>query len=85
METSTLTSKGQILIPKRLRAKYGIESGAKVLFEETPAGVLIKPMNEAFFKSFAGILTSGNLKEDMKIIRGEEAASEKRKFKAAKK
>ena len=34
METSVLTSKGQLLIPKRLRTKYGIKSGIKVVFEE---------------------------------------------------
>ncbi|MBC7651401.1 MAG: AbrB/MazE/SpoVT family DNA-binding domain-containing protein, partial [Deinococcales bacterium] len=34
METSVLTSKGQLLIPKRIRNKYGIQSGVKVIFEE---------------------------------------------------
>lgn len=46
METSTLTSKGQLLIPKRLRFKYGIKSVGKVIFKETDKGVLIRPMNE---------------------------------------
>jgi AbrB family looped-hinge helix DNA binding protein len=41
METSVLTTKGQLLIPKRLRNKYGIKSGVKVVFEETDKGVLI--------------------------------------------
>ncbi|MGI8951789.1 MAG: AbrB/MazE/SpoVT family DNA-binding domain-containing protein [Chitinophagaceae bacterium] len=54
METSVLTTKGQLLIPKRIRNKYGIKSGVKVIFEETPDGVIIKPMNEAYFESFAG-------------------------------
>jgi AbrB family looped-hinge helix DNA binding protein len=45
METSVLTSKGQLLIPKRLREKYGIEPGAKVILEETPQGVLVKALN----------------------------------------
>lgn len=48
METSVLTSKGQLLIPKRLREKYGIKPGVKVIFEETPGGVLVKPMNEHY-------------------------------------
>lgn len=50
METSILTSKGQLLIPKRLRDKYGIAPGIKVVFEETPDGVLVKPMNENYIK-----------------------------------
>jgi AbrB family looped-hinge helix DNA binding protein len=48
METSVLTSKGQLLIPKRLREKYGIEPGVKVTFEETAGGVLVKPMNKNY-------------------------------------
>jgi len=80
METSVLTSKGQLLIPKRLRTKYGIKSGIKVVFEETGNGVLIKPMNENYFKSFAGILKSGDLKEDMKKMKEEEKLHEDRKL-----
>ena len=56
METSILTSKGQLLIPKRLRNKYGIKSGVKVAFIETPSGVVLKPMDENFFNQFAGML-----------------------------
>ena len=52
METSVLTSKGQLLIPKRIRNKYGIQSGVKVIFEEVADGVIIRAMNEDYFKSF---------------------------------
>jgi AbrB family looped-hinge helix DNA binding protein len=55
METSVLTSKGQLLIPKRIRNKYGIKSGVKVAFIETSDGVVIKPMDAAYFESFAGM------------------------------
>ena len=80
METSVLTSKGQLLIPKRLRTKYGIKSGGKVIFEETDKGVLITPMNEQYFKSFAGILKGGNLAADMKKMKDEEKALEGKKM-----
>ena len=81
METSILTTKGQLLIPKRLRNKYGIKSGVKVVFEETPKGVLITPMNEQYFKSFAGILKStGNLKEDIKQMKDEEKHLEEKRM-----
>lgn len=56
METSVLTSKGQLLIPKRLRNKYGIKCGVKVAFIETPSGVVLKPMDENFFNQFVGML-----------------------------
>lgn len=80
METAIITSKGQLLIPKRLRTKYGIKSGGKVIFEETAKGVLITPMNEQYFKSFAGILKGGDLAGDMKKMKEEEKALEAKKL-----
>jgi AbrB family looped-hinge helix DNA binding protein len=81
METSVLTTKGQLLIPKRIRNKYGIKSGVKVIFEDTDGGVMIKPMNEHYFKSFKGILKSqGNLKEEIKEMKEEEKKLEDRKL-----
>jgi len=68
-----LTPKGQLLIPKRLRAKYRITPGMKIILEETENGVLIIPMNEQYFRSFAGILKgTGNLDEEMKKMKEEE-------------
>ncbi len=81
METSVLTSKGQLLVPKRLRNKYGIKSGVKIIFEETPNGLIIKPMDEQYFKSFMGILKStGNLKEEIKKMKAEEEKSETKRL-----
>lgn len=80
METSVLTSKGQLLIPKRLRTKYGIKSGVKIIFEETENGLVIRPMNEDYFKSFAGILTgNGKLKEEIRKMKEEDNSLEERK------
>jgi AbrB family looped-hinge helix DNA binding protein len=56
MDTATLTSKGQLLIPKRLRTKYGITAGKKVAFIEAKDGLLLKAMDEAYFDQFAGLL-----------------------------
>ena len=78
METSVLTTKGQLLIPKRLWDKYGFKPGVKVVCEEMAEGVLIKPMNEQYFKSFAGILKRGNLAIDMKKMKEEEKALEEK-------
>ncbi len=38
-----LTIKGQVTIPQRLRKRYGLQPETEVVFEETAAGVLIKP------------------------------------------
>jgi len=48
MQTSTLTSKGQLLIPKNIRVKYGFEAGGKVAFIETVEGLVLKPVNAEF-------------------------------------
>ena len=86
METSVLTTKGQLLIPKRIRNKYGIKSGVKVIFEETDKGVIIRPMNEDYFNSFMGILKSdGELKEEMKQYKQEEKKLEDKKLNLLKK
>ena len=82
METSIINSKGHLLIPKRLRIKYGIECGTKMMFEETDKGVLITAMNEQYFNSFAGILTKGNLKKDIKQMKNEEKCFEQKKLKS---
>jgi len=79
METSVLTSKGQLLIPKRLRNKYGIKSGVKVAFIETPAGVVLKPMDENFFNQFVGMLKDeAPSMEEYKAWKKEEKAKENR-------
>ncbi len=81
METSLLTSKGQLLIPVSLRKKYGMEPGSKVLLEETESGVMIRPVNEKYVKSFRGILSSnGKLKEEVKAYKEDEKGKEKRKL-----
>ena len=79
METSILTPKGQLVIPKRIRGRYGMKGGVKIIFEETKDGILMKPMNEDYFKSFVGILKSGDLKRDMQEMREEEVAYENKK------
>ena len=81
METSVLTTKGQLLIPKRIRNKYGIKSGVKVIFEETDKGVMIRPMNEQYFKSFKGVLRSdGNLKDEIRKMKEDEKSLEDKKL-----
>lgn len=80
METSVLTTKGQLLIPKRLRTKYGIKSGVKVIFEETKDGLIIKPMDEHYFESLAGILKSSlpSTNEYMKMKQEEKELEERK-------
>ncbi len=49
METSMTNSRGQILIPMKIRTKYGFKSGVRVAFIETKDGLMIKPMDHCLF------------------------------------
>jgi antitoxin PrlF len=55
MASATITSKGQITLPKSVRTKLGFESGHRVEFVETDAGHLVKPATHDI-RSLKGIL-----------------------------
>ena len=57
MET-TVTSKGQIVIPSRVRKNFAIEQGTRIeLIEDKAAGVIIlKPVTPQYVHSLRGIL-----------------------------
>jgi AbrB family looped-hinge helix DNA binding protein len=44
MTVATLTSKGQVTLPKSVRDRLGVQTGDRVEFIETPAGFLILPV-----------------------------------------
>ena len=43
-ETTKVGKRGSIVIPARLRRKYGFEEGAPVIAEGRPEGVLLRPV-----------------------------------------
>ena len=45
METTLLSSKGQVIIPKIIRDHHHWRPGTRFAVEETQAGVLLKPLN----------------------------------------
>lgn len=80
METSMTNSKGQILIPMKVRTKYGFKSGIKVAFIETKEGLMIKPMRHVNFGKFIGILKKDTpLIDEHKAIKKEEKILEQNK------
>lgn len=56
MESSIITAKGQIAIPKLLRDKYQLKPGTKVYFEETTYGINLRQINPDFIKKAKGII-----------------------------
>jgi AbrB family looped-hinge helix DNA binding protein len=43
-ETVWFTTKGQVVIPLRLRKQFQIEDGTKAVVQATPEGILLKPV-----------------------------------------
>jgi len=43
MEASKVGKRGTVVVPARLRRKFGIEEGRLVIAEERPEGILIRP------------------------------------------
>jgi AbrB family looped-hinge helix DNA binding protein len=56
METSIVTVKGQIVIPAKIRRKFGLAKGTRVVFIETKEGFTVKPLNRKYFEEYAGLL-----------------------------
>ncbi|HEY9166471.1 MAG TPA: AbrB/MazE/SpoVT family DNA-binding domain-containing protein [Candidatus Kryptonia bacterium] len=71
METGVVTTKGQIVVPARIRRKFGIKKGTRIAFIEREGRLFIQPLDKNYFLSMAGILgTDGkvlkSLMEDKK-------------------
>jgi AbrB family looped-hinge helix DNA binding protein len=58
METAHVTSKGQLVIPARLRKKYGITSGTAIRFIERENEILLQPVTSEYIRSVRGMLKS---------------------------
>jgi AbrB family looped-hinge helix DNA binding protein len=56
LETVRFTTKGQVVIPLRLRKQFDIEDGTKAVVQATPEGILLKPVTAALIKRGRGIL-----------------------------
>jgi AbrB family looped-hinge helix DNA binding protein len=62
METSVVTVKGQIVVPAKIRKKFGIKKGTKIAFLEQNGKLMIQPLDKSYFESLAGVLgTEGKL------------------------
>lgn len=62
MAMITVTSKGQIVIPSKIRKSMNIRKGAKLLVFEKGREIVLRPADEAYFAEEAGILaTKGRL------------------------
>ncbi len=73
-----MTTKGQVVVPARLRKKYGIKPGKKIAFFEENGNIVLKPMDESFFNQYAGMLIdTAPTKAEYKAWKNEEIEKEK--------
>lgn len=81
MQTSTVTTKGQVVIPVQLRKKAGIKPGTKVFLEENQGNIIIHPATPDFYKRHYGLLKGGQLTELLEKMRKKEKTHETTKTK----
>jgi len=56
MALATLTSKGQLTLPKPIRERLGVRAGDRVVFRETADGVVVVEPDTVDLRSLRGAL-----------------------------
>lgn len=55
-EVGIVTTKGQLVIPAKLRRKYAIREGTRVAFVEEENRLVLQPLTSEFIRSLRGSL-----------------------------
>jgi AbrB family looped-hinge helix DNA binding protein len=77
MPFTTVTSKGQVVIPVSVRTHYHIEPGAKLFVEERGEEIILKPVSKDHFMRLAGVLkTHGRLSKGLLASRKRDGVHE---------
>ncbi len=62
MTTTIVTTKGQIVIPSKIRQRLHIKRGTKLCLMEKGNQIILQPLTAEYFENMAGILkTKGKL------------------------
>ena len=73
MITTIVTSKGQIVIPSKIRRRLNIKRGTKLCIEEKGGELILKAVTPAYFEKIAGVLsTKGKLSKALIEERGKD-------------
>jgi len=66
MTTTIVTTKGQIVIPSKIRRRHNIKRGTKLHIEERGDELILKAVTPAYFEKIAGVLqTKGKLSKTL--------------------
>ncbi|MDI6788333.1 MAG: AbrB/MazE/SpoVT family DNA-binding domain-containing protein [Planctomycetota bacterium] len=58
MVTTVVTTKGQIVIPSKIRQRRGIKKGTRLCIIEKDDEIVLQPLTREYFHKIAGILQS---------------------------
>ena len=73
MDKASVTIKGQVVIPSKLRRKFGIKKGTQVFLFERGDEIVIKPITDEYIRSMAGVMgTKGKLLKALKEEKAKE-------------
>lgn len=65
IETVNFGTKGQVVIPRRLRREFEIEEGTKAQVYEENGNIVLKPITSKFIKSLRGSLKGTGVMKTM--------------------
>jgi AbrB family looped-hinge helix DNA binding protein len=78
MGKAKVSPKGQVVIPKPLRDKFGIKEGEEVLVEESKKGILVMKREENPLKAMVGLFQGKTIKSSIDLVRDIRKESEAR-------
>jgi AbrB family looped-hinge helix DNA binding protein len=55
MNTAYVTTKGQLVVPSRIRRQFGIKPGTRINFVEEGDRIIFQPVTREYIDSFCGI------------------------------
>jgi AbrB family looped-hinge helix DNA binding protein len=55
MDSAYVTSKGQLVVPSRIRRRFGIKPGTRINFVEEGGRIIFQPVTREYIDSFCGI------------------------------
>jgi len=74
-ETVQFTTKGQVVIPAKIRREFQIEDGTKASVMTTPDGILLRPITRSYINSLRGSMKGRGIMKAMMADRKQERAT----------
>jgi len=76
MEKAIVTTKGQVVIPSKIRQRFGIKKGTQVFVYEKDGEIVVKPITDEYIEAMAGTIgTKGKLLKALKEEKARERLS----------